>query len=274
MRMTTTVEPVPTSTGDTIAARPIHEIVRDIARGGIAGLIVGFLVAGLGGRIVMRLAALAVPSSVGAFTENGNRIGDITLGGSLGLIIFIGLIAAIFFGVVWVVISPWLPGTGLLKGLVAMPIAVALGAFGLIDGRNVDFFVLRHDPLVVAMLIALVALIGPAMALADGWLDRRLPSATASDTGADRAYLTLTLIGGFFGGLLMLQSVFGSESQPLGITIVVTGLVTLAWWYQRVRGRKTPSTILTLAGRTALLIGTVAGYAVLIPEIRSALGIA
>jgi len=45
---------------------------RDITRGGLAGLIVGVLLAGIGGRVVMRLAALLVPAADGAFTENGN----------------------------------------------------------------------------------------------------------------------------------------------------------------------------------------------------------
>ena len=64
------------------------DIFRDIARGGITGLIVGLVGVGIGGRIVMRLAALLVPELVGEFTENGFRIGDITPGGSLGLVVF------------------------------------------------------------------------------------------------------------------------------------------------------------------------------------------
>jgi hypothetical protein len=251
---------------------PIDEILRDIARGGLAGLIVGIVVAGLGGRIVMRLAALIVPSATGAFTENGNRIGDITLAGSLVLIVFVGLLAAVFFGVIWVVISPWLPGRGWVKGVVAMPIAVAFGAVGLIEGGNVDFFVLRRDPLVVAVLVALVALTAPAMALADGWLDRHLPHAPSGRSTAGGIYVALTVIGGTLGAMLMLQALVGPKSQPLGFTVVVVGLMTLAWWYQRVHGRTTPPRGLVIAARTVLVLGTVAGFAVLIPEIRGALG--
>ena len=57
----------------------------------------------------MRLAALLVPDSVGAFTENGNRIGDITVGGTLALIVFIGLFFGAVAGSLWVVLRPWLP---------------------------------------------------------------------------------------------------------------------------------------------------------------------
>jgi ATP-binding cassette subfamily F protein 3 len=40
-------------------------------------LLTGLLVAGLGGRLVMRAAALLEPSAIGRFTENGNQIGEI-----------------------------------------------------------------------------------------------------------------------------------------------------------------------------------------------------
>src|SRR4029079_16803341 len=39
----------------------LGETLREITRGGLAGLIVGVLLAGVGGRLVMRLAALMVP---------------------------------------------------------------------------------------------------------------------------------------------------------------------------------------------------------------------
>jgi hypothetical protein len=258
---------------DAVDRWPAGEILRDIARGGLAGLVVGVVVAGLGGRVVMRVAGLLVPSANGSFTENGNRIGDITLAGSVGLIVFVGLLAALIFGVVWVVISPWLPASGVIRGLVAMPIAVALGAFGLIDRGNRDFAILGHDPLVVASLVALVALSGPAMVVADGWLDRRLPHAASAASRAGIVYLLLSVVGGLFGGLLLLQAAVGRESQPLGITIIAVGFVTAAWWYRRVRGQNSAPRPLRIAARLILLVGTVAGYMVLVPEVTGALGL-
>ena len=51
--------------GEDVAVREgaIGVTLREIARGGIAGVIAGALVAGVGGRVVMRLAAVAVPES-------------------------------------------------------------------------------------------------------------------------------------------------------------------------------------------------------------------
>ena len=69
-----TIGPVP-------AVSAVGEVLRDIARGGIAGIIVGILVAGLGGRFVMRLATILHEDTVGLRTEAGEVIGAITLSG-------------------------------------------------------------------------------------------------------------------------------------------------------------------------------------------------
>jgi hypothetical protein len=252
---------------------PGGEILRDITRGGLAGLVVGIVVAGFGGRLVMRLAAILVPSANGAFTENGNRIGEITLAGSVALIVFAGLAATIFLAVIWVAIAPWLPGRGVVRGLVAMPIAVALAAFGLINAGNPDFVVLRHDPVVVAILLALVSVTAPAMAVADGWLDRRLPHASAAASPAGIAYTVLAVIGLALGSLLVILAIASEGSQPLGITVLAVGVVTVCWWAQRLAGSGTPSRGLRVAGRTILVVGTGVGYVTLAPELAGALGI-
>ena len=256
---------------------PGGEILRDITRGGLAGLVVGIVVAGFGGRLVMRLAALVVPSANGAFTENGNRIGEITFVGSVALIIFAGLAASIFLAVVWVAISPWLPGRGVVRGLVAMPIAIAFGAVALINAGNSDFVVLRHDPVVVAMLLALVAATAPAMAVADGWFDRRLPHAGSVASPSGIVYVVLSVIGLALGSVLVMQAIVGQQLQPFGVTVLVTvlvaGLLTLGWWAQRLSGAATPPRGLRIAGRTILVVGTSLGFAALAPELGGALGL-
>ena len=170
---------------DVVAAWPLGVIWRDIARGGLAGLVVGVVVGGLGGRLAMRLIALLIPESTGRSTENGNRIGDITLGGSFGLILFAGLFVGIFVGTLWVVVSPWLPRSLGLRVLAAIPLAIGLGTFVLIQGSNPDFLVLGYDPRVVVVLLGLVGLVGASMAVVDAWLDRRLPRARSIDQPGD-----------------------------------------------------------------------------------------
>jgi hypothetical protein len=245
--------------------------LRDVARGGLAGLLTGILVAGLGGRIVMRLAAIIVPTSAGRFTENGNQIGDITSSGSLALILFGGLFFGLSGGVIWVVVSPWIPGSGFRRAILAMPIAVALTGVGLVKGSNPDFQILQHHGLVVAMLLVLVALAGASIALLDGWLDDRLPRPGRSGR-VDSLYAALTVAGSLLVFPVVLQA-YLAASAPVGLALVAVGVATLAWWTIRLNGRDGMPTALVVAGRGALLVAVVLGVLDLGPDVAVALGI-
>ena len=247
-------------------------ILRDIARGGIAGLVVGLVVGGLGGRLVMRAAALLVPDATGRLTENGNRVGAITADGTLALLIFGGLAVAILMGVIWVVIAPWLPTSTGARGLAAIPVAVAFGSPFLIERFNPDFLILRHDAVVVASLLVLVAVTAPAMAWTDGWLDWHLPNPASVASVAGIVYLVLTAIGGLLGALVLV-GVSTELSWAVGATVVLMGMCTLAWWALRLTGEAAPPRTLLLAARSILAAGTVVGLVLLLPELAGALGI-
>jgi hypothetical protein len=264
-----------------VDAATVHEevgpgglILRDIARGGIAGAIAGGLVAGIGGRVVMRLAALAVPSAVGLPTENGNTIGEITLAGSVALV-FLGVFFGLVVGAVWVALAPWIPGRGLGRALVTAPIAVAVGGVGLVDGGNVDFIVLRNDALVVAMLLVLVGLIGAAVSLVDDGLDRVLPVPASGATGTAAIYAMLAALGIVLTLPAIVGSFFaGEQPRPLvGLALVGCGAATLALWNLRLRGTADPPAVLVAAGRLSLLALVLFGTADLVPEVRGALGV-
>jgi hypothetical protein len=267
--MTTATAPTVDEAAKLASDAAFGDIFRDIARGGITGLIVGLVGIGIGGRIVMRLAALLVPGSEGAFTENGNRIGSITLGGSVGLVI-LGLMLGAMVATIWVVISPWIPGVGLRRALLAMPIAVGLGASGLIDGRNPDFFVLDHDRGVVGLLILLVAVIGFMFVLVDKALDRRLPPATRR---VATAYSGLTLVGLPIALLVFLSIVSNPKTMLMGVALFAVGLATLRLWSLRVKASDRPSWLVVVA-RVALVAAVVVGFAGALPEISHALGMA
>jgi hypothetical protein len=244
--------------------------LRDIARGGLAGLLTGILVAGVGGRIVMRVAALMVPDAAGSFTENGNRVGDITPSGTLGLVVGGGLFFGLAGATIWVVVSPWLPGGARLRAALAMPVAVALAGVALIQADNVDFRVLRHDVATVALLLGLVALSGATISLFDSWLDRRLPAANMS-AAADGSYLALTVAG---GGLVfpVVVALYVFGEGPLGLALVATGLATLAFWARRYRGGPPRPRSLVVAGRASLLGAVALGVVALLPDVAAALG--
>ncbi len=247
------------------------EILRDIARAGIAGLAVGVVVGGLGGRAAMRLIALLVPDSAGAFTENGNRIGDITLGGTFALVLFGGLFAGIFLATIWVVISPWLPRSLGLRVLAAVPLAIGLGAFGVVQGTNPDFVVLGYDPSVLAVLLGLVGLVGASMAVVDAWLDRRLPHPRSSIEQASGGYIAIALIGSLFA-VGVVATYLDEKLRPAGIALLVSGVATLSWWYLRYRGAERPPLMLRALGSGGVIAAVVLGFALLLPHIRLALG--
>jgi hypothetical protein len=251
------------------------EVLRDIARGGIAGAIVGIVVGGLGGRLLMRLAAILHADAVGAFTENGNRIGDITLGGTLFLIVF-GLIFGVFAGALWVVVSPWIPGRSRTRALLTAGVAIAIGTPLLIIGSNPDFVILDHDASVLALLVALVGLIGLSIALLDGWLDRRLPHAVTGRRGPAAFYAIVTLVGAVLVLPFVLLIFLTSDEYQLplraGYALFVVGLCTATWWGLRVRGRVSAPQGLVIAGRGALLVAVILGVLTSLPHISRALG--
>ncbi len=254
---------------------PTGEVLRDIARGGISGAIVGIVVGGLGGRVVMRVVAILHPDAVGALTENGNRIGDITIGGTLSLVLF-GLISCGLAGALWVIVSPWTPSHTGARALLTAGIAIAIGTPLLIIGRNPDFVILDHDPRVVSLLIALVGFIGLSIALLAGWLDRRLPHAVTGRKGPAVFYATVTLLGAVLVLPFVLLVFLTSDEYRLplraGYALLVVGLCTATWWGLRVRRRVTTPRGLVIAARGAVLVAVMLGVLTSLPHISRALG--
>jgi hypothetical protein len=257
------------------ALSPSGEVLRDIARGGIAGALAGIVVGGLGGRFVMRAAAILQPDAVGALTENGNRIGDITMGGTLALVL-VGLISCAIAGVVWVIVSPWIPGPAGVRALLTAGSAIAIGTPLLIIGGNPDFAILDHDPRVVSLLVALVGLVGLSIALLDSWLDRRLPHAVTGRKGPTVFYATVVVMGAVLVLPFVLLIFLTSDEYQLpvrtGYALLVVGLCTATWWGLRIRGRASAPLSLVIAARGALLVAIILGVLTSLPHISRALG--
>jgi hypothetical protein len=264
----------------TVEGRPalssVAEVLRDIARGGIAGIIVGILVAGLGGRLVMRLATILHEDKVGLFTENGNRIGNITFNGTMALITFSGLGMGLVAGTIWVIVSPWIPGRGVARAFVTAIAAMALGTPALIQRTNSDFIVLGYDPMVVVLLVGLVGLVGFSIALVDGALDARLPHPLGGMRISTTVYLIVTLMGLVLIFPLVLAILLDQPdySAPIraGWALAVAGACTFTWWVLRVRGRSAPPRALRLAGTVSLAVAVVLGVVTSLPHILRAAG--
>ena len=282
-------EPVPVTAATAPASAPATdadpagtlggaEVVRGVAIGGLAGVMAGILVIGVGGRLVMRAIALLNPDDMGRITSADEVIGRITLDGSMFFIVFFGAIGGAVAAVVWVAVAEWIPGRGAARAVATGLVGVALSAFLVVRADELDFTVV--EPLsAIVLLIGLVGLFGIALTLIDEQLRRRLPAVTPGRAGALLVYLLISGVGLLFMPMT-LQTYFGGgdlltrkASPEVGLAILAVGLATLAAWALRVRtGSSTRPRALRIAGQGALAIAVVLGALHLGREIAAILG--
>ena len=116
----------------------------------------------------MRVVAVADPDASGSFTENGNVIGDVTLGGTLALVVFAGIPTGFVAGLVVFAVRRWLPARVLWRGLVLGVVLLALLGRTVIDPDSIDFRLLGPAGLAIGLFGALFLVAGLALApLAD-----------------------------------------------------------------------------------------------------------
>jgi hypothetical protein len=138
---------------------------RHLGTASLAGVIAGVVVGGLLGRVVMRVSGfMAGPGLVGVTTANGNRIGDITLDGTIGLVLFVGVGTGLIGGVLYAVVEPWLRRLRPWHGLVFGVGSLAAFGFTTLDPANFDFVRFGVPALNVAMFAALFVAFGVATA--------------------------------------------------------------------------------------------------------------
>jgi hypothetical protein len=247
-------------------------ILREITVGGLAAIIVGVVVGGVGGRLVMRLATLLAPDTVGRLTANGNRIGAFTVDGSLLLLFFGGAVAGVVAASIWVVARPWLPTNMPRRALASVPLALAFGTPLLIEADNPDFAILGHDPVIVAALIVLVGITGPFTVVLDDWLGRRLPAVISGREPAFALYALVAVIGLLLTAAMTVPLLFQLGGLLAIMPLVAVGIVTLVLWDQRLRGEP-PGPELRVFGRGVLWVAIVVGLADAVGQVAGALGL-
>jgi hypothetical protein len=116
-----------------------------------AGVAAGVLAAGAGGRLIMRLLAATSPDAHGSLTEAGEKIGEITIGGTLGFIFFAGVPAGVLSGALYALVAPVLP-RGRAAGIALGVLLLVLAATRIepLRSDSVDFLLL--DPAWLAVL--------------------------------------------------------------------------------------------------------------------------
>ena len=224
----------------TIASAPARSLGDAMAAGlraasivvvscGVAGAIVG----GLGSRIVMRLSALAAPEARGAVTEAGNVVGEITLSGTVGLMLFAGIASAVFGAGASTVLRPWLPRGTFTRGLVFGLFLLALLGGVVIDPANADFVILGDRVLNVSMFSALFLAFGLVASGTEAALEARIDRAPAFSprSWALSLVVALPIVPGVAG------VAFGFAWQ-LGVPLVASSLAMAVAGRLDRRGRR------------------------------------
>lgn len=239
----------------------LRSFARHLGTASLAGILTGFFVAGMLGRLAMRVSGLTSrPELIGTSTANGNVVGEVTFGGSMALAVFSGLGAGIAGGVLYASAEPWLRrrrAGGLAFGIALL---LALG-FTVIDATNFDFQ--RFGP--HALNVAMFALLFPAYGVIVAWLfglirgtiDRSGPVATATQMAVWLAAVAAPV--------LSVPTFFSAGGVDEFFVAVMLALLVPAL----VRWRAMPSAIAYAAFAAPILIGAMR----LARELRTMLGI-
>lgn len=151
--------------GDRSTDRAMDEaalaFARTLAAGAIGGGVVGLLVGGVLGRLAMRLLAVtSPPEAQGRLTDDLARVGEVTAGGTINLLVVttaIGAIAGLIY--LWVrrILPPALAGRTWLFAALCTSVG---GAILVHDHPSFDYSVLRPEWLAVMLFVAVPALYG------------------------------------------------------------------------------------------------------------------
>lgn len=206
------------------------ELIRHVAIIGIVGVALGLIVGGIGGRVLMRIAAVVAPDqATGLLTENGNAIGDITAGGTIELLVFVGILFGGVGAVAYVISERWLGWTGPLRPLAFGALLLAVASPIALDPDNADFLLVRNQELVVGMFMALFLLYGIPLSPLVGALEQRLPAVDPARPLASVAvYLSIVSLGLLF--VLLLVVVAFGEKKPALYLLLALGLATALLW--------------------------------------------
>jgi hypothetical protein len=165
-----------------IAARLLRSTGVDLLAGIVAGLVIG----GLGSRLVMRIVAVTASDKTGMVTDAGNRVGDITINGTMELIAFAGLFSGVAGGLACLALARWrrsLPPAKGADGVILGLVLFAVFGSAVIEPNNHDFRAFGFPLLNVLLFAALFPLFGVVQVRAAIRLDSILTEAADAEIG-------------------------------------------------------------------------------------------
>jgi hypothetical protein len=209
----------------------------------VAGTASSLLVVGAGGRLAMRVLALTSPEATGRLTEAQATVGEITLEGTLGFLVFGALPFAFASTALYLLVAPWLPRGRLAGPTFGLAVFVMVSPFvDPLRSDNVDFDIVGPGWLAVLVFAALAVVQGAFLAAFAGRLSRSLPLMT-------RRNWPDTVLPLLLGVVLF----------PLGAILAIGALVTFALprllpWFLAVRASRAG----VIVGRVLLVLAVVA----------------
>jgi hypothetical protein len=147
----------------------------------VVGIGAGVTVIGCGGRLAMRLlAATSGDAAQGRTTEADEVVGKITAGGTIGFVIFIGILGGVSTAVLYLVVRRFLPD-GWLGGIVfGLGLLAVFGTtIDPLRDQNPDFDLVGPGWLAVVVFIVLAVALGVTVAGLAARLSTWLPLPSA-----------------------------------------------------------------------------------------------
>lgn len=155
----------------------LADAVRTVASLLAAASVAGVLVAGFGGRLLMRTLAATSPDDVqGRLTEADETIGQITFSGTFFFIVFIGLVFPVAAVFPYLLLRPVLPTSAWAAGAVSGTLLLAaFAAAEPVSTENPDFTLLTPHWLAVVLVAAVALLYGTTFAALAARFDASAP---------------------------------------------------------------------------------------------------
>jgi len=140
---------------------PARALVWLLGVGLLTGLLVGALIVGPAGRLAMRLLAATSPDAQGRLTEAGEVVGRISIGGTVGFFVFVGLPFGLAVGIVYALTSFVLPRGAVGGALFGAAVLVIFGSMeDPLRQDNRDFDIVGPGWLSVVTFCAMALLTG------------------------------------------------------------------------------------------------------------------
>ena len=215
---------------------------RAVSIGVLAALPAAFIAGGIGSRVAMRIIGAVSDPCAGLITENENPCGELTLGGTIELLLFSTVFFAILGGVVYAAARPWLHDLGRWEGLVFGLLLFATFGSTVVEADNIDFTLFGATALNIALFALLFPFFGLLIAPVAARLDRLLPRLPPVVPVTAKSGLGYAAIAGASVVTLMFVPLIGVipfEEGAVGVAYlyILAVVPLLALWVRRSRQR-------------------------------------